>query len=136
MNYIKWNLDTEDGIDIVDPMGNLYIIGDKGEIVEKFTNLDTFFEALAEAAQSIKIGKSTVVDPIFEPNNIHFKLQKKILKITYGEQTATVLNADGFIKDVGQAVEKLLKILDDQSKLQKQPKRKLTRLRKYLTVKA
>lgn len=136
MNYIKWNLDTEDGIDIVDPVGDLYIIGDKGKLVEKYTYLDSFFEALVEAASSIEAGKSTVVDPIVEPNNIHFELQKKILKITYGEQKATVLNADVFMKDVRQAVEKLLTILDNQSKLQKQPKRKLTKLREYLTVKA
>ena len=135
MSYLQWNLDTEDGIDVVDPVGDLCIIGDEGKLVEKYTYLDSFFEALVEAASSIEAGKGTVVDPIVEPNDICFELQGDFLKIIYGQQKTTILNAKQFAKDVREAVTKLLKILDKQSELQKQPKRKLTRLREYLIVK-
>ena len=136
MSYLKWDLDTENGIDVIDPMGDLYIIGDEGQIVEKFTNLDIFFEALVEAAQSIRIGKSIIVDPIVEPNDLHFNYHNDTLEITYGQQKTTIINADRFIEDIREAVNKLLEILDKQSKLEKQPRRKLTILREYLTVKA
>jgi hypothetical protein len=135
MSYLQWNLDTEEGIDIVDPVGDLCIIGDEGKLVEKYTYLDSFFEALVEAAYSIEAGKGTIVDPIVEPNDIYFELQEDCLKITCGEQIITILNADRFVKDVRESVTKLLKILDKQSELQKQPKRKLTRLREYSIVK-
>ncbi|MEL6500936.1 MAG: hypothetical protein AAFQ23_05975 [Cyanobacteria bacterium J06623_1] len=80
MSYLKWNFDEKNGIDIVDPTGDLYIIGDEGEVVEKFTNLDVFFEVLVEAAQNVKIGKSIVIDPLVEPNEFHFDYQEEFSK--------------------------------------------------------
>lgn len=135
MSYLQWNLDLEDGIDIIDPVGDLCIIGDEGKLVEKYTYLDSFFEALAEAADSIEAGLGAIVDPIVESNDLLFELQEDSLKITYGQQKTTILNVAQFIEDVREAVIKLLKILDKQSELQKQPKRKLTKLREYLIVK-
>ena len=134
MSYLQWNLDTEDGIDLINPVGDLCIIGDEGKLVEKYTYLDSFFEALVEAVNSIEAGKGTVVDPIVEPNDICFELQKDCFKITYKQQKTTILNATQFVKDVREAVIKLLKTLDKHSELQKQSKRQLAKLREYLIV--
>jgi hypothetical protein len=131
MSYLKWNLDQENGIDLVDPTGDFYIIGDEGEIAEKFTNIDVFFEVLVEGANNIKIGKSVVVDPFVEPNEFHFDYQDRILQITYGRQQTTILNRNKFIEDVYQAVTQLLEILDQQSEKVQQPKRSLPTLRAY-----
>lgn len=131
MSYLKWNLDQENGIDLVDPTGDFYIIGDEGEIAEKFTNIDVFFEVLVEGANNIKIGKSVVIDPFVEPNEFHFDYQDRILQITYGRQQTTILNRNKFIQDVYQAVTQLLEILDQQSEKVQQPKRSLPKLRAY-----
>jgi hypothetical protein len=131
MSYLKWNLDQENGIDLVDPTGDFYIIGDEGEIAEKFTNIDVFFEVLVEGANNLKIGKSVVVDPFIEPNEFHFDYQDRILQITYGRQQTTILNRNKFIQDVYQAVTQLLEILDQQSEKVQQPKRSLLKLRAY-----
>ncbi|MFM2311479.1 MAG: hypothetical protein RLZZ04_755 [Cyanobacteriota bacterium] len=131
MSYLKWNLDQENGIDLVDPTGDFYIIGDEGEIAEKFTNIDVFFEVLVEGANNIKIGKSVVIDPFIEPNEFHFDYQDRILQITYGRQQTTILNRNKFIQDVYQAVTQLLEILDQQSEKVQQPKRSLPKLRAY-----
>jgi hypothetical protein len=131
MSYLKWNLDQENGVDLVDPTGDFYIIGDEGEIAEKFTNIDVFFEVLVEGANNIKIGKSVVVDPFIEPNEFHFDYQDRILQITYGRQQTTILNRNKFIQDVYQAVTQLLEILDQQSEKVQQPKRSLLKLRAY-----
>jgi hypothetical protein len=131
MSYLKWNLDQENGIDLVDPTGDFYIIGDEGEIAEKFTNIDVFFEVLVEGANNIKIGKSVVVDPFVEPNEFHFDYQDRILQITYGRQQTTILNRNKFVADVYQAVTQLLEILDQQSEKVQQPKRSLPTLRAY-----
>lgn len=131
MSYLKWNLDYEKGIDLVDPTGDFYIIGDEGEIAEKFTNIDVFFEVLVEGANNIKIGKSVVIDPFIEPNEFHFDYQDRILQITYGRQQTTILNRNKFIQDVYQAVTQLLEILDQQSENVQQPKRSLPKLRAY-----
>ncbi|MEY2831454.1 MAG: hypothetical protein RLZZ574_712, partial [Cyanobacteriota bacterium] len=112
MSYLKWTLDREDKIDLVAPTGDFYIIGDEGEITEKFTNIDVFFEVLVEGANNLKIGKSIVVDPLIEPNEFHFDYQDRILQITYGQQQTTVLDRQKFIADVYQAVTELLAILD------------------------
>jgi hypothetical protein len=131
MSYLKWNLDQADEIDLVDPTGDFYIIGDEGEIAEKFTNIDVFFEVLVEGANNIKIGKSVVVDPFVEPNEFHFDYQDRILQITYGRQQTTILNRNKFIEDLYQAVTELLAILDQQSAKTQQPQRSLSKLRAY-----
>lgn len=132
MNYLQWDLDIEDGIDIVDHLGNLKITGDEGNIVENSTYLDAFLEALVEAAQKIKTETNISVDPIVEPNNLDFNCQKDTIKINYGQQQATIFDKDKFIKDVREAVSELLKILDEQSQQTKQPKRKLIKLRNFI----
>jgi hypothetical protein len=131
MSYLKWNLDQADEIDLVDPTGDFYIIGDEGEIAEKFTNIDVFFEVLVEGANNIKIGKSVVVDPFVEPNEFHFDYQDRILQITYGRQQTTILNRNKFIEDLYQGVTELLAILDQQSAKNQQPQRSLSKLRAY-----
>lgn len=131
MSYLKWNIDREKGIDVVDPTGDFFIIGDEGEIAEKFTNIDVFFEVLVEGAENIKIGKSVVIDPQVEPHEFHFDYQDRILQITYGRQQATILDRNKFVADVYQAVTELLEILDSQSEKEQQPKRSLLKLRKY-----
>ena len=131
MSYLKWNFDEKNGIDVVDPTGDLYIIGDEGEVVEKFTNLDVFFEVLVEAALNVKIGKSIVIDPLVEPNEFHFDYQDRILQITYGRQQATILDRNKFVQDVHQAVTEILAMLDQQSEKEQKPKRSFTKLREY-----
>lgn len=131
MSYLKWNLDRTNGIDTVDPTGDFYIIGDEGEIAEKFTNIDVFFEVLVEGANNIKIGKSVVVDPLIEPNEFHFDYQDRILQITYGRQQVTILDRNKFVQDVHEAVIELLELLDRQSEKSQTPKRSLTKLREY-----
>ncbi|MEL6931261.1 MAG: hypothetical protein AAFO95_21965 [Cyanobacteria bacterium J06600_6] len=131
MSYLKWNLNQDKEIDVVDPTGDFYIIGDEGEIAEKFTNIDVFFEVLVEGAENIKIGKSVVIDPQVEPNEFHFDYQDRILQITYGRQQVTILDRNKFIADVYIAVTELLEILDRQSEKEQQPKQTLLKLREY-----
>jgi len=130
MSYLKWKL-SEGEIDVVDPMGDLHIIGDDGEIVEKFTNLDVFLGVLVEASNSIKIGKSVVIDPFTEPHEFHFDFQDRILTINYGRQQTTILNRGLFLENIEQAVTELLAILDEQSAKENKPKRELVKLRDY-----
>jgi hypothetical protein len=131
MSYLKWSLDREDGIENINPTGDFYLIGDEGEIIEKFTSIDIFFEVLVEGANNLKIGKSIVVDPLIEPNEFHFDYQDRILQITYGRQQTTILDRQKFIADVYQAVTELLEILDRQSEIECQPRRSLAKLRAY-----
>jgi TATA-box binding protein (TBP) (component of TFIID and TFIIIB) len=132
MNYLQWDLDIEEGIDIVDPLGNLKIIGDEGNIVEDGTYLDAFFEALVEAAQKIKTETNISVDPIVEPNNLEFNCQKNTIKINYGQQQAIIFDKNKFIRDIREAVSELLIILDEQSQQTKQAKRELIKLRNFI----
>ena len=134
MKYLKWNLDTEEGIDVYDPLGDIKIFGDEGKIVEESTYLDAFFEALVEAAQNIKIGKNISVDPIVEPNNLEFDCQKDFLKITYGQQQAILFERNQFINEVQEAVKEFLEILDRQSEIAQQKKPKLVKLRNYIEL--
>lgn len=44
MSYLQWSLDRGKGIDFVEPTGDFYLIGDEGEIIEKFTSIDIFLK--------------------------------------------------------------------------------------------
>ena len=135
MNYLKWNLDTEEGIDVFDPLGDLKIYGDEGKLIEENTYLDAFFEALVEASKSIEVGRSIIVDPVVEPDNIEFNCKKDALEIIYGQQKTVVHDRKQFVEDVRQAVRELLRMLDEQSEFEKQQKPKLSKLRNYLKEK-
>ena len=128
---MRWNLDRDKELDTDNPTGDFYLIGDEGEITEKFTNLDVFFGVLVEGAKNIRIGKSIAIDPQIEPNEFHFDYQDRILQITYGRQQATISNRNKFILDVYIAVNELLAVLDARSERDRQPKRSLSNLREY-----
>ena len=99
MRYIEWNLDIEEEANLYDPIGNIKICGDEGDITEEYTYLDAFFEAFVEGVELMKVEDIVRVDPLIESNDIIFCSNGNLLKIQYGNQQTTILNKPQFIKE-------------------------------------
>ncbi|MBO9997514.1 MAG: hypothetical protein J7641_00680 [Cyanobacteria bacterium SID2] len=132
MRYIEWILDTEDGLDAYDPLGKIVILGDEGNIEEKSTYLDAFFEALAEGTKCIKPGKIVTIDSWVEPDDIIFDRTSDRLVISYGNWRANILDRVRFLNDLRQAIQELVEQIDELASQEGQEKRKLTKLRNFL----
>jgi len=132
MRYIEWILDTEDGLDAYDPLGKIVILGDEGNIEEKRTYLDAFFEALAEGTKCIKPGEIVTIDPWIEPDDIIFDYTSDRLVISYGNWRANILDRVRFLNDLRQAIQELVEQIDELASQEGQEKRKLTKLRNFL----
>ncbi|MGK7885338.1 MAG: hypothetical protein AB4057_12035 [Crocosphaera sp.] len=134
MSYVNWNLDTEEKLDAYDPLGSIILVGESGKIEEQCTYLDGFFEALIEGVKKIEIGKLITIDPLIEPDDIEFDYRDQLnLKINYGSQQVIITNTTKFTEDFKKAVKDLVKTLDDLAEQAGQKKRKLIRLRSFLT---
>jgi hypothetical protein len=131
MRYIEWNLDIEEEANLYDPIGNMKICGDEGDITEEYTYLDAFFEAFVEGIELMTVEGIVRVDPLIESNYIIFCSKGNLLKIQYGNQQTTILNKLQFIKEVQTVVIDLVKILDEFAERGKQPKRALIKLRTF-----
>jgi ribosome-associated translation inhibitor RaiA len=132
MSYLNWNLDIEDEIDAYDPLGSIIIMGDRGEIEEKCTYLDAFFEALIEGNQHLEKGKIIEVDTLVEPDNLVLDYTGNCLLLSYGKQEAIILDTEQYVQDVYNAVKSLVEILDSAAIKAKEQKPKLIKLRNFI----
>lgn len=130
--YIEWELDIEDELDAYDALGKIVFLGNEGKIEDDCTYLDSFFEALALGFPQIEVGKTIVIDPIVEPNDIVFECTSDRLKISYGSQIAIVFNLVEFLNDCREAIERFVETIDTLTHQAKQEKRRLFYLREYL----
>ncbi len=135
MSYLNWNLDTEDGIDAYDPLGDIIILGDRGKLEEKSTYLDAFFEALIQGSQRFKKGKIVEIDTLVEPDDLVFDYTDKNLVIYYGKQKALILDTNQFVQDVYDAVKTLIETLDKAATEAKEEFPKLKILRNFVEEK-
>jgi hypothetical protein len=135
MNYVKWTLDLEDGeLKPFDLLGTITIIGDRGQIEDRCTYLDAFFEALVKGIQYIERKPIIEIDTLVEPDDIIFDCTGKNLVINYGKQQATIFNEKKFLKNVKEAIEKLLNTIDDETIATKEAKPILDILRSFLHI--
>lgn len=131
MKYIEWNLDIDEGANLYDPIGDMKISGDEGDVAEEYTYLDAFFEAFVEGIERMKLEDVVRVDPLIESNDIVFCCKGSLLKIQYGTQQTTILNKFQFIEEVQKSVIDLVKMLDEFAEKSNQPKRSLIKLRAF-----
>ncbi|MGB7413982.1 MAG: hypothetical protein WA902_07215 [Thermosynechococcaceae cyanobacterium] len=132
MSYLRWDFDTEYELDPDDPLGKIYIIGDEGILKDECTMLDIFLGVIADGIQRIEPGKTIVVDPVIEPDDLIFRAMSNKLSISYGDQTVIIFDQPKFIKDLKESISKLVEIIDDLKLQAGEDKRELTELRNYI----
>lgn len=128
--YLKWELDTETPIDPQEPLGTIVILGEKGILEEKDIYLDSFFEAMINAIDSLKINGFAKVD-ILESYDFLIYKKENSLQIEFESQRVLLKNFQEFSREILEAINDFLQLIDKISEDMGQEKEKLATLRKY-----
>jgi len=111
MIRIYWQLDEEGGIEPLDPIGEITIANGRTKIQEKFTYLDSWFDALITGIEALKKSQKVAVEIVEEPETITFEPASNGWRLSYGKEWIEFSNIDEFIEAVKlAAAEFLLKV--------------------------
>jgi hypothetical protein len=111
MIEIYWQLDEEDGIEPLDPIGEITIANGRTRITEKLTYLDSWFDALITGIEALKKSQKVAVEIVEEPEGIIFEPASKGWRLSYGKEWIEFSSIDEFINAVkSAAAEFLLKV--------------------------
>ncbi len=135
MSYVKWKLDSEDDLDVYDPLGEISIIGDVGNLEDSCTYLDAFLEAFVDGIQLSETGKTIRIDPLVEPDDIIFRFDLDSIHLSYGNQIVIISNQQKFVTDLQESIKKFVETLDELALKEGKEKRQLLKLRNYIAHK-
>ncbi|MGH9967447.1 MAG: hypothetical protein ACREBG_06390 [Pyrinomonadaceae bacterium] len=105
---IRIVLDEEDGIDSLDPSGEILISDGRSLISEKHTYLDSWLDALIEGLKEIQAGKRASIDLVEEADPLVFEPQNGGVRLTYGNTTVSVDSIEEFHRALRSATEDFL----------------------------
>src|SRR5258708_7920885 len=86
----------EDGLDRVDPSGQISIIADDEAISAAYVYLDSWLDALITGLRAVEAGRSADIDLVEEPDPLIFQPQNGGLRITYRDKTLTLKSINEF----------------------------------------
>ncbi|MGK7876867.1 MAG: hypothetical protein AB4426_27330 [Xenococcaceae cyanobacterium] len=109
---IEWNLDEEEGLDPIDPLGNITLKDEQRTLREECTYLDSWFYAFITGIQRVQAGNSITVDLVEESDPLIFEPSKGRIKISYQNQAIVVSNINEFICILRQSAKDFLLKLD------------------------
>ncbi|MEK7704671.1 MAG: hypothetical protein AAB426_06895 [Myxococcota bacterium] len=110
MTKIRWRFDSDGPIDVIDPLGAVYIDGLEGaSIGDGCTNIDVFFFALIALVRELRVTDEARIDLVIEPAPLVGSLQTDgSLRLQYGAQTVTVESVDDLEHELRIAVRAFL----------------------------
>jgi hypothetical protein len=86
----------EEGIDPIDPSGEILISDGGVRIWEKHVYLDSWLDALITGLKEVEAGKSASLDLVEEPDPLMLQPQNGGIKLTYRDTTVSVDSIDEF----------------------------------------
>jgi hypothetical protein len=116
MLKIQVVFEEEDGLDPIDPSGEILISDGRVRIWQKHAYLDSWLDALIRGLREVEAGKSTSVDLVEEPDPLMLQPQNGGIKLTYRDTTVSVDSIDEFRRALRSATEDFLGKLDAADK--------------------
>ncbi len=108
MIRIYWQLDEEDGIEPLDPIGDISIAGDRTKIQEKSTYLDSWFDGLITGIETLQKGQKVAVEIVEEPELIIFEPASNGWRLSYREGWIEFSSISEFVRALKQAAAEFL----------------------------
>lgn len=105
---IRIVLDKEDGVDSLDPSGEILISDGRSLISEKHAYLDSWLDALIAGLKEVEAGKSASMDLVEEPYPLQFEPQNGGINITYRNTTVSLESIDEFRRVLRNAAQSFL----------------------------
>jgi len=121
MINIKWTLDEQEGIDPIDPLGDMIITDSHTILSVESTYLDSWFSALITGIKAVNAGKRVTVEVAEEPDPLIFEPWKSGMIISYKDRALQVKKIDEFMESFRNAAHKFLCKVDNQTGCDRNP---------------
>lgn len=119
---ILFKLDQEEGIDPIDPVGDIIITNAQTKLSVESTYLDSWFEVLIDGYQSLQNQNKVTLEIVEEPNLITFEPVLEGFKISYGKQELFFKNLNEFYQSLLTSAQQLrFQLEQDQEKITNLP---------------
>ncbi|HBB35192.1 MAG TPA: hypothetical protein DDZ80_03500 [Cyanobacteria bacterium UBA8803] len=109
---IEWTLYEEEGIDPIDPVGDITVTNGQTTIQVEATYLDSWFDALITGIKGVQTGSKVTVEIVEEPDLLRFEPSNGGVKISYKNTAIVVSRIDEFIQALKLAAKDFLLRLD------------------------
>jgi hypothetical protein len=106
----------EEGIDPIDPSGEILISDGGVRIWEKHVYLDSWLDALITGVKEVEAGKRVSLDLVEEPDPLMFEPEGGGIKLTYRDTTVSVDSIDEFRRTLRSASVGFLRKLEAAGK--------------------
>ena len=113
---IKWTLDTDEGIDPIELLGNITIYDkNKNSIGDEVMYIDSFYYSISEGLLNTKSESQLVIEQFDNPNNITFIRRNDNLEIKYKKSKILVKYSEA-INELCSTYRELTKVLGGTEK--------------------
>ena len=109
---ILFTLDSSDGIDPKDPIGDITITDEQTLLSIESTYLDSWFETLIDGFKSLKINQKITLEIMEEPESITFEPISQGFKISYRKRVLFLSNLNEFLQPLLLSAQEFLALLD------------------------
>lgn len=113
MINIKWTLDEEEGIDPIDPLGDITLTDGRTSFSVESTYLDSWFSALITGINAVKSGHMATVEVAEEPDILIFEPWESGMILFYQNSSLRVNKIEEFMEIFRHAVQKFLCQVDN-----------------------
>ena len=113
MINIKWTLDEEEGIDPIDPLGDITLTDGRTSFSVESTYLDSWFSAFITGIKAEKYGHKATVEVAEEPDVLIFEPWESGTIVSYQNSALQVKQIDEFMEIFRPAAHKFLSQLDN-----------------------
>lgn len=113
---ILFTLDQDDGIDLIDPLGDIIITNNQSTLSVESTYLDSWFDVLINGLNSLQNNCKITLEIIEEPKVITFEPVLEGFKISYGKEVLFFDNLNEFYQSLLKSAQEFLSQLKQTQK--------------------
>ncbi|MBC6420638.1 MAG: hypothetical protein GDA43_00935 [Hormoscilla sp. SP5CHS1] len=118
---IKWTLDEEEGIDPIDPLGDITLTDGRTSLSVESTYLDSWFSALITGIKAVKSGHRATVEVAEEPDILIFEPWESGMLLSYQNSALRVKQIEEFLEIFRHAAHQFLSQVDNQTGCDRNP---------------
>jgi len=113
MINIKWTLDEEEGIDPIDPLGDITLTDGRTSFSVESTYLDSWFSAFITGIKAVKSGHRATVEVAEEPDALIFEPWESGMIVSYQNSALQVKQIEEFLEIFINSAHNFLSQLDN-----------------------
>ena len=114
---IFFTLYEDEGIDPIDPVGDIILTDGQTDLLVESTYLDSWFETLIDGLEGLQSGKKSKLEIVEEPGSIIFEPLTSGFKISYRGREIMIENLANLIEELTTATQEFISKLNLQGEV-------------------